>query len=151
MIPPCSSTHLSRVSTRTSGDSIACGDSKRPREQRLLIVDVQTMIGKTLNTIFTIQGYDVITVESAFSGLKIAETWVPDLVIAEMILASVNGLDFAKRLVAIHRNCKVILLAAVCNLELVHEACHRGFDFFEKPVAPKVLIERAKELLVGLP
>jgi len=49
---------------------------------RLLIVDYDEGAGNTLKTIFAIQGYDVVFTRTAEVGLKVAQEWKPDLIIA---------------------------------------------------------------------
>jgi DNA-binding NtrC family response regulator len=117
------------------------------RPYRLLIVDYDEGAGNTLKTIFAIQGYEVVFVRTAELGLKVAEEWKPDLVIAEMILYGLTGLEFAKRITIQYPECRVILLAAMAGPLLVDDARAQGFDFYDKPLNPAVLINRASQLL----
>jgi DNA-binding response OmpR family regulator len=114
---------------------------------RLLIVDYDEGAGNTLKTIFAIQGYDVVFTRTAEVGLKVAEEWEPDLVIADMILYGLTGLEFAKRITLQYPECRVILLAAMVGTQLVNDARAQGFDFYGKPLNPAILINRASQLL----
>jgi DNA-binding NtrC family response regulator len=117
------------------------------RHRRILIVDREENIGDTLKDIFGREGYEVVAARSTEEGLTIAGTWQPDLVLTEIVMGSINGLDFAKRIVADHPQCLIILFSGQVARQLVDEALALGFDFFDKPVSPTVLIESVSDLL----
>jgi DNA-binding response OmpR family regulator len=119
-------------------------------KHRLLIVDYDAVTAETLRLIFELEGYEVRACSAGNEGLAIAEVWQPDLVIAAMLLNGILGLELGKRVVERYPNCRVILLAGVANHLVVDEARALGFDFYDKPVYPPVLIERVRVLLSGL-
>jgi DNA-binding NtrC family response regulator len=69
------------------------------------------------------------------------------LVIAEIILYGLTGLELAKRITLQYPECRVILLAAMVGAQLVDNARALGFDFYDKPIYPTLLINRAKQLM----
>ena len=115
--------------------------------QRLLIIDREKSIAYTLGLIFSAEGFQVRTADAGEAGLKIAETWQPNLTIAGMIFAGMNGVEYARQLVIRYPDCRVILTSAQVGQDLIEDAKSSGFDFFHNPVAPPILINRVKSLL----
>jgi hypothetical protein len=64
-----------------------------------------------------------------------------------MILYGLTGLEFAKHITLQYPECRVILLAAMVGAHLVDDARVHGFDFYDKPINPTILINRASQLL----
>ncbi|HEY9126289.1 MAG TPA: response regulator [Acidobacteriaceae bacterium] len=122
-----------------------------PTGRNLLIVDNQRAIAYSLGLVFEREGYEVKTANATATGLKLAETWQPDIAIAGMILDRLNGVAFARQLVSLHPKCRVILTAAQVSSALIEEARSLGFDFYHYPVHPKILIERVNSLLADAP
>jgi DNA-binding NtrC family response regulator len=114
---------------------------------RLLIIDYDKGAGTSLKQVFAANGYEAVWAKTAEAGLEITAEWEPDLVIAEIILYGLTGLEFAKRMTLQYPDCRFILLAAMVANALVEEARGQGFDFYNKPVNPAILINRAGQLL----
>ena len=133
------------------GGFALCANSRDESvNRRLLVVDYDAVTAETLKLIFERQDYDVEACRTGEEGMSIAETWQPDIVIAAVILKGMNGLDFAKRVVARYPGCHVILLTTVVNPWMVDGARVLGLDLYTKPVYPAVLIDRVGVLLSGL-
>lgn len=116
--------------------------------KRVLIVDSWEVTADTLQTIFTHHGYTAQAAYNAESALTIAQVWQPDLLIAEIVMFSdMNGLELARRLTALYPKCQVILFSCLVRPELLREARALGFEFFDKPVDPAVLLDKAASLL----
>jgi DNA-binding response OmpR family regulator len=122
-------------------------DAVRTMSPRLLIVDYDKGAGTSLKQVFAANGYEAVWAKTAEAGLEITAEWEPDLVIAEIILYGLTGLEFCKRTKIRYSDCHVILIAAMVGNALVEEARAQGFDFYNKPVNPAVLINRASQLL----
>jgi DNA-binding response OmpR family regulator len=101
----------------------------------------------TLQIIFTQSGYSARATYNSAGALAIAEAWPPDLLIAEIILRDMNGVELAKRLTALHPKCRVILFSAQVASQLIIGAGALGFEFFDKPVNPAILLGKAAILL----
>ena len=78
----------------------------------------------------------------------VASCWQPDLLLSGVIMGGLNGLEFAKRVVLLYPRCRVILMAAQVSSSIVDDARARGFDFYDKPVRPTILIDRVQWLSV---
>ena len=119
--------------------------------KRVLIVDAWEVTADTLETIFTHHGYTARATYKTEDALALAQAWQPDLLIAEIIMFSMFsdmiGLELARRLKALYPKCQVILFSGQCAPELQKEARALGFEFFDKPVNPAVLLDKAASLL----
>jgi DNA-binding NtrC family response regulator len=115
--------------------------------KRVLIVDFWEVTANTLEIVFTQSGYVARATYSAEDALTIAEAWQPDILISDIIMRDMNGLDLAKRLTALYPNCRVILFSGQVVPEIPMEARALGFEFFDKPVNPAILLDKAASLL----
>lgn len=66
--------------------------------KRVLVVDYDKSVAKTLSFLFQAEGYDVRTEHSAEAALVTATEWQPDLAVIEIILLDMNGFDCANQL-----------------------------------------------------
>lgn len=114
---------------------------------RLLIVDFLETTADTLATIFSQEDFEVRRCYTAEAALDAAETWQPHLLISDIILSGMNGLDLAKRLIARYPECSVILFSGQVSPEIIAEALSLKYVFFKKPVHPSVLINEVHALL----
>ena len=117
-------------------------DNQQSRK-RVLIVDFWQVTADTLETIFRQNGYDVRAAYSAEDALVIAEAWQPDVLISDIIMRDMNGLDLAKRLTALYPDCRVILISGQVRPEIPVEAIALGFEYFDKPINPVILLKQA--------
>lgn len=115
--------------------------------KRVLIVDFWQVTADTLEIIFTQRGYVVRATYTAEDALTLAEGWQPDLLISDIVMSDMNGLELAKRLTRLYPNCRVILFSGQVAPELILEARALGFEFFDKPVNPAILLDKAASLL----
>jgi CheY-like chemotaxis protein len=120
--------------------------------RRILIVDDESPIADTLQMIFRMQRYDARVAYSAESAVELIAEWKPDLVILDVILPQMNGIDLAIVIKENYPKCHIILFSGHANTSmLLDEAVRKGhnFEVLAKPVLPDVMLERVSELLSG--
>ena len=118
-------------------------------EFRVLIVDDEKPIADSLAMIFSAEGYDARAAYSAEQAAEIVGLWEPRLVILDVALPGMNGIEFAIQLKSACPACKVILFSGDQNAAtLVQEAIAKGHEFtiFAKPVHPSSFLEEAARL-----
>ncbi len=123
-----------------------------PGGRRILIVDDESPIADTLQMIFHMQRYDARVAYSAERAVELIAEWRPDLVILDVILPEMNGIDLAIVIKENYPKCHIILFSGHANTSmLLEEAVRKGYDFevLAKPVMPDVMLERASELMSG--
>ncbi|MDT7812027.1 MAG: hypothetical protein QOJ42_1943 [Acidobacteriaceae bacterium] len=117
---------------------------------RVLIVDDEKNIRESLAAIFTSRGYESKVVFSAEQAVEMIAEWQPDLAILDVGLPKTNGIDLAIALKTSHPTCRVLLFSGQpSTTDLLADAAADGhlFDIMAKPVHPKVLLERAADVL----
>ena len=113
----------------------------------MLIVDDDAAICSSLEAIFRREGYDVRSHKDSTGALATVQSWPPDILIADMILRSLNGVELAMEVTQQFPRCKVVPFAPRPAELLIDQALSLGFAVFHKPVAPPVLIDQVKALL----
>jgi len=79
---------------------------------KLLVVDDEKNIRKLYETELTREGYDVVTVESAEDALEKLETDPPDLIVLDIRLEGMDGIDCLRTIMEKRRDLPVILNSA---------------------------------------
>jgi DNA-binding NtrC family response regulator len=118
----------------------------------VLVVDDEEVITDTRAAILSNWGYAVLSAYDAESALELARLIPPELLISDVMLAQINGVDLA---IAIQRevpDCRVILFSGLADSqELVASANRSGHDFafLAKPVHPAHLWAILAEMNIG--
>jgi DNA-binding NtrC family response regulator len=118
--------------------------------KRILIVDDQRSVCRTLGAVFTTNGYETRTASSAEAVVEVVAQWEPDLALLDVDLPKMNGIDLAVALKRGHPTCRVLLFSGhPRTVDLLAEAETQGhiFDIVAKPTHPTVLLRKASALL----
>ena len=113
-------------------------------ELRVLIVDDETVIADTLALILSKGGFAAKSVYSREQAVEEARRWKPDILVADVFLGGITGIDAAIRVAEIVPRCKVVLFSGQpATTDLLSSAKERGhkFDVLAKPLHPTELIE----------
>jgi len=114
------------------------------RPLRVLIADDEKIIADTLAIIIRNSGFSVTTVYSGNSAVETAEKLRPDVVICDIRMPDMNGVDAANRISQILPTAKIVLCSghtvALGNLENV-DAGGLKFVFLAKPVSPALFLD----------
>jgi len=104
------------------------------RRGRLLIVDDESPVLDVLSEYFEAQGYVVETAKSGTAAVAAATRELPDLVLLDMRMPGIDGLETLKRLHAISGTLPVIMVTANEDVGLARETLKIGaFDYVAKP------------------
>ena len=110
---------------------------------RLLIADDEVLEREALADIVARRFEHEITIETAENGRKAADTavlWGADLILMDIEMPGMNGLDAARAVLEQRPECKVIFVTAYSLFQYAHEAVHLGAcDYLLKPVDPDEL------------
>jgi len=66
-------------------------------KQKILVIDDEEGIRDTLETILSLDGYDVTTAVNGEEGIKSAEAHIPDLIICDIMMPVMDVYEVAKR------------------------------------------------------
>lgn len=117
-------------------------------KEQILIVDDESRVTGALRRTLAYEGYQVSTAADGESALELARTRPPDLVILDLMLPGIDGLEVCRRLRAAGDEVAILMLTArdavadrVKGLEIGAD------DYLVKPFALEELLARIKALL----
>jgi DNA-binding NtrC family response regulator len=117
-------------------------------KERIMIVDDEKIVRESLYHWFMDEGYSVDTAESAEAALKKFDKDKFDLVLLDMKMPGMSGLELLPRLKQIDVDCFVILITAYASVPSAIQALKEGaFDYITKPVDPEELNHIVKNAL----
>jgi DNA-binding NtrC family response regulator len=103
--------------------------------ERLLIVEDEDTLCESLQRVFTREGYEVDRAESAESAFTLLETKTYDLIITDIILPGISGIELLTKYKKKNPAQKVMVITAYASLKTAVEAIKAGAcDFIIKPL-----------------
>jgi len=120
----------------------------------VLIVDDEHVIADTLTVILSNSGFAVMTAYDARTALELASVIPPDLLLTDVSMPGMNGIELAIALIQSVPDCKILLFSGQAStVDLLDKAQHAGYDFtlILKPVHPTDLLSRISECLTKQP
>ncbi len=116
---------------------------------RILVVDDEAIVGKRLKPILEKSGYQVEVCESGTAALERLAAASFDIVVTDVRMDDVDGLQVLARVMATSPATKVIVITGYATVELAREALTKGaFDFLAKPFKPddlRTVVRKAVE------
>src|SRR4051794_27417560 len=117
---------------------------------RILIIEDERALTDVLAYNLQREGYDTTVVADGQEGLRKAQTLLPDLILLDLMLPIMNGLDVCRELRAGERTRNIPILMLTAKAEEIDQVV--GFsmgadDYVTKPFNVKVLLQRIKALL----
>ena len=102
----------------------------------ILVVDDEAQIRDTLEGVLTDEGYKALLAESGEECLEILRHNSPDVVLLDIWLPGMDGLETLEKLVEREDHPEVIMISGHGNIESAVRATKLGaFDFLEKPLS----------------
>src|ERR1700733_5410677 len=115
------------------------------RESVVLVVDDERIIADTLSLILSNSGYTVLTVYDGKKALEFAPAPPPALLITDVVMPGMTGIELAIMLVEVVPDCKVLLFSGqAATVDLLATARDMGHEFtlLTKPVHPTDMLRR---------
>lgn len=138
---------------RVFADRREYGMARGTEIMRILVVDDDTAIADSLAVILNSSGYHAKAVHSAEEAIEESVLLAPDVLITDVIMAGISGIDLAIHITNTVPTCKIILFSGQAQTpELLHEAEENGyrFELLHKPVHPQVLLQRLSDYKASL-
>ena len=102
----------------------------------ILVVDDEQGIREVLQDVLADEGHRVITVEDGFRALEVLQEGAVDLVILDVWLPNMGGIDVLKRIRDGWPEIEVVVISGHANINMAVQAVKIGaFDFLEKPLS----------------
>jgi CheY-like chemotaxis protein len=109
----------------------------------VLVADDEALIRSTVVEILRGEGYDAVAVKDGVAAVECASKLHPDIVLADVSMPAMNGIEAAKRIRAFFPQTRIICFSGHAqSSELLAQARKEGFDFefLSKPLKPEILI-----------
>ena len=123
------------------------------RPLRVLVADDEQLIADSLAIIFRNNGFDAISVYSGYSAMESAVSFQPDVVISDIIMPGVNGVDAVLSISQHLPASKFLLITGHADCQdSLRRAQVRGLPFLylQKPIPPRFLVEYLKDYALQL-
>lgn len=122
---------------------------------RILLVDDDPMLRKVLQATLEAQGYDIVGVDDGKAALKIFSPQKFDIVITDVVMPEMDGLEFILRLRKDHTSVPILALSGggrSRNMEVLEHAGTFGATaVLPKPFLPEQLVQLIATLLKAKP
>lgn len=115
---------------------------------KILIVDDQFGIRMLLQELFQREGYQTFQAADGKKALEIVTTHDPDIVLLDMKIPGMDGLEILKHIKADDPDCKVLVMTAYGELGMIQEAMDMGaIAYVAKPFDIMELRDQINQLL----
>ena len=100
----------------------------------ILVIDDEQDVVDLLSVYFTASGYEVVGATQGGDGLMLADFHRPDVVLLDIMMPGLGGVEVLQQLRLRWPHLPVIMLTAVADVEIARSTLRRGaFDFIPKP------------------
>ncbi len=114
----------------------------------ILVVDDEMVVRDSLTKWFRQDGYRVEAAENAAQALRLMEKGPWDIILLDIKMPGVSGLELQKQLKNIDKNATIIMITAFASVESAVQALKEGaFDYVTKPVDPDHLTHLVQNAL----
>jgi DNA-binding response OmpR family regulator len=118
---------------------------------KVLIADDEKLIADTLALILNLGGFDARAVYTCEKALEVAPSFRPDMLVSDVLMADLNGVEAAIQMRGMLPDIRVFLLSgqtATADMIAESSAGDFGFEVLVKPVPPQELILRLRKAAV---
>jgi CheY-like chemotaxis protein len=119
-------------------------DTTKPK---VLVADDERVIADTLAMILNQSGFQARAVYSGEQALELAPEFKPDMLITDVLMADLNGIQAAIRIRALFPDIKILLFSGQASTaDLLEKAHAQGYDFeiLAKPVHPQDILSKLR-------
>jgi CheY-like chemotaxis protein len=112
-------------------------------DPKIMVIDDETLIAETVVEILKGEGFNAISVSSGDLAVELAKTMRPAVVLSDVMMPGLNGIETGIRIREIVPNCKIILFSGqAATGNLLEEARNSGhvFEILAKPIKPANLV-----------
>lgn len=117
----------------------------------VLVIDDQPGIRRLLVEVLNEEGYQVVTASNGYEGLQQAKEHNPQLILMDMKMPGMDGIETLKELKKVGQGDRVIMMTAYGELDLVNQAREIGaYDYITKPFDVIGLCQVIHEIMINL-
>src|SRR5438309_2201874 len=117
-------------------------------KSRILVIDDEAGIRDSLRMTLEYEGYEFVGAATGQEGLALAEREGPDLVLLDVKMPGMDGLEVLERLRSMNESLPVVVISGHGTISTAVEATKKGaFDFIEKPFASERVLVSLRNAL----
>jgi two-component system nitrogen regulation response regulator NtrX len=117
-------------------------------KSRILVIDDEAEIRRSVRMILEYEGYDVIEASSGPEGVALADKESPDLIFLDVKMPGMDGLEALQRIKAANDAIPVVIISGHGTVSTAVEATKAGaFDFIEKPLSSERVLVTIRNAL----
>ena len=121
-------------------------EATRPR-RRVLVVDDEASVREVLAQYLLLEGYQALTAADGAEALRLAADQPPDLVVLDLMLPGVDGLEVCRRLRASSAVPILMLTARSDELDKIAGFATGADDYVTKPFSPREVVMRVQAIM----
>ena len=107
------------------------------KDAKILVVDDEAIVRESLRDWLSDVGHHVLTAENGPQALEIIEKEKPGIVIADLVMPGMDGIELLKKAKGISPDIEVIIITAYGSIPTAITAIREGaYDYIEKPFCP---------------
>jgi two-component system KDP operon response regulator KdpE len=122
-----------------------------PDTPRILVVDDEPQITRVLRTSLSAQGYDIRVANSGEMALEIMKDWAPSLIITDLSMPSIDGIELCRRVRAVSQIPILVLSVRDQERQKVEALDAGADDYVTKPFGMNELLARVRANLRRVP
>ncbi|HEX3149238.1 MAG TPA: response regulator transcription factor [Gemmataceae bacterium] len=119
-------------------------------QPRILLIEDEKGLVQSLTWYFNREGYETIPVSDGAEGLRKAQAQLPDLILLDLMLPGMGGLEICRELRAGEKTKQIPIIIITARSEETDEVIGLSMgadDYVTKPFSNKVLLQRVKAIL----
>ena len=127
---------------------VVTGMAEKATGEKILVVDDESAITELVSTALRFVGFEVQTASSGIEALSEAASFMPDLIVLDVMMPGLDGFEVCRRLRADGDQVPVIFLTARDDHDdMMHGFTRGGDDYVTKPFSLEELIARIRAVL----
>jgi len=117
------------------------------KKPKVLVIDDERVIADTLAKILDLNGFEASAVYTGQASIKSESSTEPDMIISDVIMPDMNGIEAAINIRKFLPGCKILLFSGqAATADLLDHARSQGheFEIVAKPIHPSDLLAKLK-------
>lgn len=115
----------------------------------ILVIDDEAKVADSLAEVLRTAGYDVTAVLTGSQALAVVREFRPDLIICDVVMPEMNGVELARHLRIICPAPLILLSGHVATTEILEANQAAGVEVLAKPIHPRELLAKLRTYLAA--
>lgn len=114
---------------------------------KILVIDDEEIIRNRLKDLLILDGYETFSAANGNEGIELFQKVWPSLVVVDLRMPGMDGLEVLRKIREIERNAKIIIMTGHGGIECASEALDNGaINYLQKPLVYDELIREIKKI-----